>query len=80
MDFVSAHKDNSKKMENVSTTLHVRLDPNGTVNNVLSSHVLVEHLSAVAAHVVKPQSMLAPPVLIGMETDASTLPTSAQQV
>lgn len=67
-----AHKANSKKAESVSTTPHVRTEPNGTVRHVSEFHVCrVLHTAAVAV-VVKPQFTLALQVPIGTVTDACT--------
>lgn len=67
--FASAHKVNSKKMENASTTQLVKQDTNGTENNVLPFHVFQVLLMPALADVAKLQFMLAQLVLIGMVTD-----------
>lgn len=80
MVFVFAHKVNSNKMENVSTTQLVKLVSLGMENNVLESHVSVVPHTALDATVVKPQFSLAQLVPIGMVTDVFMLLTSVQLV
>lgn len=77
---VFAHKANSKKTENVSTTQLVKMEPSGMESNVLVFHVLQVLHSAADVDVVKLQSMLAPQVPSGMETDAFSSLTSAPPV
>lgn len=79
-DFVFAHQVNSNKMENASICHHAKLDFLGMEKLALLSHVhQVLHLQAHAA-VVKPQSIHALQVHIGMDIDVFILPTSAQLV
>lgn len=78
--FVSVHKVNSNKMENVSTTQLVKQDINGMESNALPFHVSQVPHMPMHVDVVKPQFMLAQQVLIGMVIDVFTLQTSAQQV
>lgn len=80
MVFAFAHKVNSNKMENVSTTQLVKPVFLGMENNVLESHVSVVLHSALDATVVKPQSMLVQQVPIGMVIDVFMSPTSVQLV
>lgn len=80
MVFVFAHKVNSNKPENVSTTQLVKQDSHGMERNVLESHVLVVLHTALDATVVKPQFMPVPLELIGMDTDVFMLLISAQPV
>lgn len=80
MVFAFAHKVNSNKMENVSTTQLVKPVFLGMENNVLVSHVSVALHTALDATVVKPQSSLAQQVPIGMVTDVFMSPTSVQLV
>lgn len=80
MDFVYAPKDNLIKMELALTILSVKLEQNGTENNVLEFHAFQEPHSPVHAIVVKPQFTHAQQEHIGMEADVFSLLTSAQQV
>ena len=80
MVFVFAPRDNSNKMENVSTCLYVKQDSHGMERNVLLYLVLQVIHSAAHAIAVKHQFMPAPLEPIGMVIDVFLSQTSARLV